>query len=40
MNLQHDEYRKAEKEARDGHRNIWRYGDITDDDAKEFGIGR
>ncbi|XP_031777766.1 tudor staphylococcus/micrococcal nuclease isoform X2 [Nasonia vitripennis] len=35
-----EEYRKAEKEARDNHRNIWQYGDITDDDAKEFGVGR
>ncbi|KAL7307029.1 hypothetical protein TKK_0000774 [Trichogramma kaykai] len=35
-----EEYRKAEKEARDNHRNIWQYGDITEDDAKEFGVGR
>ncbi|KAJ8666951.1 hypothetical protein QAD02_008613 [Eretmocerus hayati] len=35
-----EEYRKAEQEARDNHRNIWQYGDITEDDAKEFGIGR
>ncbi|XP_058791125.1 staphylococcal nuclease domain-containing protein 1 [Phymastichus coffea] len=34
-----EEYRKAEKEAREKHLNIWQYGDITEDDAKEFGIG-
>lgn len=34
------EYRAAQTEAKANHRNIWRYGDITEDDAKEFGVGR
>lgn len=38
--FQREEYKKAEKEARDNHRNIWQYGDITEDDAREFGVGR
>lgn len=38
--LQLKEYKAAQDEAKKQHRNIWEYGDITEDDAKEFGIGR
>ncbi|KAK6629054.1 hypothetical protein RUM43_002871 [Polyplax serrata] len=31
------EYRSAQEEAKKDHRFIWQYGDITEDDAKEFG---
>lgn len=34
------EYRTAQEEARKNHLNIWRYGDVTDDDAAEFGMER
>ncbi|KAL1117006.1 hypothetical protein AAG570_004334, partial [Ranatra chinensis] len=34
------EYQAAEKEAMKAHKNIWEYGDIRDDDDKEFGLGR
>ena len=30
-------YTEAMEEAKKSHLNIWEYGDITDDDAKEFG---
>jgi len=33
------EYDDAMQKAKKQHLNIWRYGDITDDDAKEFGVG-
>jgi len=33
-------YKAAETEAKKNHNNIWRYGDITEDDAREFGAGR
>jgi len=32
------DYKAAEKEARDKHFGVWQYGDITEDDAREFGI--
>lgn len=32
------DYKAAETEAKKNHNNIWRYGDITEDDAREFGI--
>ncbi|XP_030843744.1 staphylococcal nuclease domain-containing protein 1 isoform X1 [Strongylocentrotus purpuratus] len=32
------EYAKAQEAARKDHKNLWRYGDITEDDAKEFGF--
>ncbi|XP_063970734.1 staphylococcal nuclease domain-containing protein 1-like [Lytechinus pictus] len=32
------EYAKAQEEAKKAHKNLWRYGDITEDDAKEFGF--
>jgi len=35
-----DAYLEAMAKAKKEHLNIWRYGDITDDDAKEFGVGR
>lgn len=38
--LQLVEYKTAEKSARDDHANIWEYGDIREDDAKEFGLTR
>ena len=34
------EYVSAQDSAKKRHLNIWRYGDITDDDAKEFGLGK
>ena len=34
-----DSYRDAMESAKKNHLNIWEYGDITADDAKEFGIG-
>lgn len=34
------EYMGSQDAAKKSHMNIWQYGDITDDDAKEFGIGR
>merc|ERR1711962_147047 len=34
------EYRAAQEEARRIHLNVWRYGDVTDDDAAEFGMER
>lgn len=33
-------YRAAQDEAKKKHLNIWQYGDITDDDAHEFGMER
>ena len=33
------EYEEAQTSAKKHHLNIWRYGDITDDDAREFGLG-
>jgi len=33
-------YTEAMEEAKKGHLNIWEYGDITEDDAREFGVGR
>ncbi|ENN71421.1 staphylococcal nuclease domain-containing protein 1 isoform X2 [Dendroctonus ponderosae] len=34
-----EDYRAAQDEAKKAHLNIWEYGDITEDDAKEFGLG-
>lgn len=34
------DYKAAEDEAKKSRSNIWEYGDITEDDAKEFGVGR
>ncbi|CAG0887351.1 unnamed protein product, partial [Darwinula stevensoni] len=34
------EYMKAEETARKEHRNLWQYGDVTEDDATEFGLGK
>jgi len=31
------EFIKEQEKARNGHLNLWRYGDITEDDASEFG---
>lgn len=33
-------YIEAMEKAKKDHLNIWEYGDITNDDAKEFGLGR
>lgn len=38
--LQLEEYKEAEAAAKKAHNGIWEYGDITEDDAKEFGAGR
>uniref|UniRef100_A0A1B0GKL7 Staphylococcal nuclease domain-containing protein 1 n=2 Tax=Lutzomyia longipalpis TaxID=7200 RepID=A0A1B0GKL7_LUTLO len=35
-----EEYKEAEVAAKKAHNGIWEYGDITEDDAKEFGVGR
>ena len=32
------EYNKAQEEAKKEHLNIWQYGDVTEDDAHEFGM--
>lgn len=37
--LQKD-YMEAMEKAKKAHLNIWRYGDISADDAKEFGAGK
>nr|QBI71280.1 ebna2 binding protein P100 [Orthoderella ornata] len=34
------DYRAAQESAKKNHLNVWMYGDITEDDAKEFGLGR
>lgn len=34
------EYMKAQETAKQSRYNLWRYGDITEDDAKEFGIAK
>lgn len=34
------DYVAAQDSAKKRHMNIWRYGDITDDDANEFGVGK
>ncbi|XP_042223849.1 staphylococcal nuclease domain-containing protein 1-like [Homarus americanus] len=34
------DYRSAQEEAKRKHLNIWQYGDVTDDDAHEFGMER
>ncbi|RZC36999.1 TUDOR and/or SNase domain containing protein [Asbolus verrucosus] len=33
-------YKEAQEGAKRNHSNIWEYGDITEDDAKEFGLGK
>ena len=33
------EYVKAQETAKEQRLNLWRYGDFTEDDAKEFGVG-
>jgi staphylococcal nuclease domain-containing protein 1 len=38
--FQVSEYREAQETAKKSHANVWMYGDITEDDAKEFGLGR
>lgn len=38
--LQVAEYKAAQEAAKRSHANMWMYGDITEDDAKEFGLGR
>jgi hypothetical protein len=37
--LQVSEYRAAQETAKKNHASMWMYGDITKDDAKEFGLG-
>ncbi|XP_054275181.1 staphylococcal nuclease domain-containing protein 1-like [Macrosteles quadrilineatus] len=34
------QYTKAQDEAKKAHIGVWQYGDITEDDDKEFGLGR
>ena len=38
--IQVADYISAQDLAKKRHLNIWRYGDITDDDATEFGLGK
>lgn len=33
------EYKSSQDTAKKSHLNMWQYGDITEDDAKEFGLG-
>ena len=33
-------YRAAQESARRKHLNVWQYGDVTEDDAHEFGMER
>uniref|UniRef100_A0A0P5RPB4 Staphylococcal nuclease domain-containing protein 1 n=1 Tax=Daphnia magna TaxID=35525 RepID=A0A0P5RPB4_9CRUS len=35
-----NDYIAAQDSAKKRHLNIWRYGDITEDDANEFGVGK
>lgn len=35
--LQVEDYKEAEALAKKNHVGIWEYGDITEDDAREFG---
>lgn len=35
-----NDYNSAQEEAKKNHVGIWQYGDIRDDDDKEFGMGR
>lgn len=35
-----EEYKKAQEVARKGRKALWRYGDIREDEDKEFGLGR
>lgn len=37
--FQLEDYLDAQAKAKKQHLNIWEYGDITEDDAKEFGLG-
>ena len=32
------EYLKGQEDAKKARLNLWRYGDFTDDDAREFGM--
>jgi staphylococcal nuclease domain-containing protein 1 len=32
------QYKKAEEKAKEARKNLWRYGDFTEDDTKEFGF--
>lgn len=38
--FQLESYKEAQDFAKKAHSNIWEYGDITEDDAKEFGLGK
>lgn len=38
--FQLESYKEAQDFAKKSHSNIWEYGDITEDDAKEFGLGK
>lgn len=38
--FQLESYKEAQDSAKKSHSNIWEYGDITEDDAKEFGLGK
>jgi hypothetical protein len=35
-----DDYRASQDAAKKAHARIWQYGDITEDDDKEFGMNR
>ena len=34
----HEKYLSSQAKAKKQHLNLWRYGDITEDDDKEFGM--
>lgn len=38
VNTLHEKYLAAQLKAKNNHLNLWRYGDITEDDDKEFGM--
>lgn len=35
-----EHYKSGQEKAKKAHYNIWEYGDVTEDDAKEFGLGK
>lgn len=38
--FQIQQYLSSQDEAKKAHLGVWQYGDITEDDDKEFGLGR
>lgn len=40
VGFQIQQYLSAQDAAKKAHLGVWQYGDITEDDDKEFGLGR